>query len=182
MAAYLLKQSQKLLTATAHAQITNALQCTTRSILCTKHAKSRLRSGTQHWCHRIAVEVRHATLISQDRGWGPARNTDLTGSQLRSGTQHWPPRIAVEVRHATLMSQDRGRGLARNTDLAGSRWRSGTQHWSHMLAVEEEGRRTRGGEEGGEGGRGRGGERQADIKSNNTLTWQVGKNNNPLCC
>ena len=40
MAVYLLKESQKLVTATAHAQITNALQCATRSIRCTKHAKS----------------------------------------------------------------------------------------------------------------------------------------------
>ena len=96
---------------------------------------SRLRSGTQHWSHRIAVEVRHATLISPDRGWGPARNTDLTGSRLRSGTQHWSHRIAVEVRRATLISRDRGWGPARNTDLTGSRLRSGTQHWSHRIAV-----------------------------------------------
>ena len=40
MAVDLLKESQKLVAATAHAQITNALQCATRSILCTKHAKS----------------------------------------------------------------------------------------------------------------------------------------------
>ena len=44
----------------------------------------RLRSGTQHWPHSIAVEVRHTTLASHDRGWGPARNTrhaDHTSSQ-----------------------------------------------------------------------------------------------------
>ena len=75
------------------------------------------RSGTHHWTHEIAAEVRHATLLSQDRGWGPARNTELTGSQLRSGTQHWSHRIAVEVRHATLNSRDRSWGPARNTDL-----------------------------------------------------------------
>ena len=86
--------------------------------------------------HRIAVEVRHATLISQDRPWGPARNTDLPGSPLRSGTQHWSHRIAVEVRRATLISPDRGGGPARNTDLTRSRLRSGTQHWSHRIAVE----------------------------------------------
>ena len=34
------------------------------------------------------LEVRHATLNSQDRGWGPARHTELTGSRLRSGTPH----------------------------------------------------------------------------------------------
>ena len=45
--------------------------------------------------HMIAVEVRHGTLNSQDRGWGPARNTELTRSRLRSGTEHWTPRIAV---------------------------------------------------------------------------------------
>ena len=90
----------------------------------------------QHWTHGIAVEVRHATLISHDRGWGPARNTELTGSQLRSGAQHWPHRIAVEVRHATLNSRDRSWGPARNTDLTGSRLRSGTQHWTHTIAVE----------------------------------------------
>ena len=32
--------------------------------------------------HIIAVEVRHGTLNSQDRGWGPGPNTELTGSQL----------------------------------------------------------------------------------------------------
>ena len=36
----------------------------------------------------IAVEVRRGTLNSQDRGGGPARNTDLTGSRLRSDTEH----------------------------------------------------------------------------------------------
>ena len=102
---------------------------------------SRLRSGTPHWTHRIAVEVRHATLNSQDRGWGPARHTELTGSRLRSGTPHWTHRIAVEVRHATLNSQDRGWGPARHTELTGSQLR-----------------RTTGG-----GGR----RSSADIKSNN---------------
>ena len=42
---------------------------------------SRLRSGAEHWPHRIAVEVRCGTLASQDRGCGPARNTDHTSSQ-----------------------------------------------------------------------------------------------------
>ena len=42
---------------------------------------SRWRSRAEHWPHR-----RGPALISQDRGWGPARNTDLTGSRLRSGT------------------------------------------------------------------------------------------------
>ena len=41
-------------------------------------------SGTPHCTRRIAVGVRHATLNSQDRGWGPGRHTELTGSQLRS--------------------------------------------------------------------------------------------------
>ena len=68
---------------------------------------SRLRSGAEHWSHMIAVEVRRGTLISQDRGWGPARNTDLTGSRLRSGAEHWSRRIAVEVRRGTLNSHDR---------------------------------------------------------------------------
>ena len=88
--------------------------------------ESRLRSGTPHWTHRIAVEVRHATLNSQDRGWGPARRTELKGSRLRSGTPHWTHRIVVEVRHATLNSQDRGWGPARHTELTVSRLRSGT--------------------------------------------------------
>ena len=49
MAAYPLKQSQKLIVAaTAHAQITNALQCVTRCILCTKHAKSCQDTTCQH--------------------------------------------------------------------------------------------------------------------------------------
>ena len=42
---------------------------------------SRLRPGAEHWPHRIAVEVRCGTLASQDRGCGPARNTDHTSSQ-----------------------------------------------------------------------------------------------------
>ena len=71
-------------------------------------------SDTPHWTHRIAVEVRHATLNSHNRGWGPARHTELTGLRLRSGTPHWTHRIAVEVRHATLNSQDRGWGPARS--------------------------------------------------------------------
>ena len=74
------------------------------------------------------------------RGWGPARNTALTGSRLRSGAEHCadriaaevrrgtprPHRIAVEVRRGTLRWQDRGRGPARNGALTGSRLRSGT--------------------------------------------------------
>ena len=57
---------------------------------------SQLRSGAPHWTHMIAVEVRHATLASDDRGsWGPARNTGLTGSRLRSGTEHCTHIIAV---------------------------------------------------------------------------------------
>ena len=81
---------------------------------------SRLRSGAEHWTHRLAVEVRRGTLASQDRGWGPARNTELTGSRLRSGAEHWTHRIAVEVRCGTLASQDRGWGPVRNTDHASS--------------------------------------------------------------
>ena len=34
-------------------------------------------------------------ISSHDCGWGPARNTKLTGSRLRSGTEHWTHRIAV---------------------------------------------------------------------------------------
>ena len=84
----------------------------------------------------IAVEVRHATLNSRDRGWGPARHTELTGSRLRSGTPHWTHGLAVGVRHATLNSQDRGWGPARHTELTGSRLRSGTPHWTHKIVVE----------------------------------------------
>ena len=106
----------------------------------------------------------------QDRGWGPARKTDLTGSRLisrlRSGAEHWSHRIMVEVRRGTLMSQDRGWGPARNTDLTGSRLRSGAEHWSHRITVEV---------------------RHATLQSHGckrrrkwrtsltTLTWQVGK-------
>ena len=82
-------------------------------------ADSRLRSGTQHWSRRLAVEVRHATLISQTRRWGPARNTDLANSRLRSGAAHWSRRLAVEVRRGTLISQTRRWGPARNTDRTG---------------------------------------------------------------
>ena len=44
----------------------------------------------------IAVEVRHATLHSHDRGSGPARHTELTQSQLRSGTPHCTHMVARE--------------------------------------------------------------------------------------
>ena len=68
----------------------------------------------------IAVEVRHATLNSHDRGWGPARHTELAGSQLRSGTPHSTHGLAVGVRHATLNSRARGWGPARHTELTSS--------------------------------------------------------------
>ena len=64
----------------------------------------------------FAVEVRHATLASHDRGWGPARHTGLTWLRLRSGAPHWTHMIAVGVRHATLNSHDRGWGPARHTE------------------------------------------------------------------
>ena len=40
---------------------------------------SRLRSGMPHWTHKIVVEVRHATLNSQDRGWDPTRRRTTGG-------------------------------------------------------------------------------------------------------
>ena len=98
--------------------------------------RSQLRSGTPHWTHELAVGVRHATLNSHNRSWGPARHTELAESQLRSGTQHWTHEITVGVRHATLNSQDRGWGPARHTALAGSRLGSSTPHWTHRIAVE----------------------------------------------
>ena len=110
---------------------------------------SQLRSGTPHWTRMIAVGVRHATLNSQDRSWGPAHNTELTTSQLGSGTPHWTRRIAVGVRHATLNSQDRGWGPARHTELTISR------------QEEEEG----GGKREEEAGGGEG--EETNIKSNN---------------
>ena len=90
--------------------------------------RSQLRSGTPHWTHELAVGVRHATLTSHDRSWGPARHTELAGSQLRPGTPHWTYEITVGVRHATLNSQDRGWGPARHTELASSRLGPGTPH------------------------------------------------------
>ena len=51
----------------------------------------RLRSGAEHWPPTIAVEVRRGTLNSHHRGWGPARNTELTESRH---TEHWTHRIA----------------------------------------------------------------------------------------
>ena len=39
--------------------------------------------------------VRQGTLNSHDRGWGPARKTELTSSRLRSGKKHWAHIIAV---------------------------------------------------------------------------------------
>ena len=51
----------------------------------TEHTRSQLGSGTPHWTSQDrGLGVRRATLHSQDRGWGPARHTELTGSQLRS--------------------------------------------------------------------------------------------------
>ena len=41
-------KSKAIVAATAHAQITNALQCVTRSILCTTHAKSCQDTTCQH--------------------------------------------------------------------------------------------------------------------------------------
>ena len=41
-------KSKAIVAAKAHAQITNALQCVTRSILCTKHAKSCQDTTCQH--------------------------------------------------------------------------------------------------------------------------------------
>ena len=41
-------RSKVFATATAHAQMTNALQCVTRSSLCTKHAKSCQDTTCQH--------------------------------------------------------------------------------------------------------------------------------------
>ena len=84
-------------------------------------------------------ELRHLLshrCTSFDRGWGPARHTELAGSQLRSGTPHWTHGLAVVVRHATLNTQDRGWGPARHTEHAGSRLGSGTPHWTHELVVE----------------------------------------------
>ena len=52
---------------------------------------SRLRSGAEHWTHRIVVEVRRGTLASQDRGWGPARNTEHTHGTPNSHDRGWDP-------------------------------------------------------------------------------------------
>ena len=112
----------------------------------------------------ITGEVRHATLNSHNRSWGPACHTELAESQLRSGTQHWTHKITVGVRHATLHSQDRGWGPARHTELTGSQLRSGMPHWTHRIATG--GGQGDGGGRGGGGGGGGGGE-ETDIKSNN---------------
>ena len=127
----------------------------------------------------FAAEVRRGTLASQNRSWGPARNTEHTGSRLRSGAEHWPHRIAVEVRRRTLNTQDRGWGPARNTGLTGSRLRSGAEHWPHIIARGDGGRDEGGAEEEEEAEEE---EVTADIKSNNPhltggekhwkLTWQ----------
>ena len=112
---------------------------------------SQLRPGTPHWTRMIAVGVRHATLNSRNRSWGPAHNTELTRSQWGSGTPHWTRRIAVGVRHATLHSQDRGWGPARHTELTGSQLRSDEE--------EDDRRRRR--------RRRRSAGEETDIKSNN---------------
>ena len=109
---------------------------------------------------------RRGTLISQDRGWGPAQNTDLTGSRLRSGAEHLSHRIAVEVRRGTLISQDRSWGPVRNTDHTGSRLRSGAEHWSHRITAEVR-HATLNSLWGGE-------EEKWLTYNLTTLTWQVG--------
>ena len=43
---------------------------------------SRLRSGTPHWTHRIPVDVRHTTLNSHNRGFGPAHHTELCSAEV----------------------------------------------------------------------------------------------------
>ena len=96
---------------------------------------SQVRSGTPHWTRIIAVEVRYATLNSQNRSWGPAHSTEHTRSQLGSGTPHWTRRIAVGVRYATLNSQNRSWGPAHSTEHTRSQLGSGTPHWTRRIAV-----------------------------------------------
>ena len=52
----------------------------------TELTSSRLGSGTPHWTHELAIEVRHATLNTRARSWGPTRHTEHTSSKLRSDT------------------------------------------------------------------------------------------------
>ena len=93
----------------------------------------------------ILSDISFDILSDTFRGWGPARNTGLTGSRLRSGAEHWTHRIAVEVRRGTLASQDHGWGSARNTDHTSSQ--EETEDETKEEAEEEEDK--------------------ADIKSNN---------------
>ena len=87
-------------------------------------------------CKLLLWDILSATTTNPfDRGWGPARHTELTGSRLGSGTPRWTRRIAVEVRHATLNSRARGWGPARHTELTSSWLGSGTPHWTHRIAV-----------------------------------------------
>ena len=132
---------------------------------CTLQWHPGAKANLPKWLVAPAVGVRHATLNSQDCGWGPARHTELTGSQLRFGMPHWTHRtatnptmyyvhctlqwhpgvrtnlpkwfvaLAVGVQHATLNSQDCGWGPARHTELTGSQLRFGMPHWTHRIAV-----------------------------------------------
>ena len=96
--------------------------------------RSQLRSG-RHWAQMVTIEVRHGTLGSDGRGWGPTRST-----QLRPGREH----------RTWLL----GWGLAGNTGRDCSQLRSDGEHWTPLLAVEvRQGGRT-GGAGGGRGGGG----------------------------
>ena len=104
------------------------------------------------------LEFRRGTLLSQDRGWGPARNTDLTGSQLRSDAERWTHSIAVEVRHITLNSHGRKRVWRITLNSHGRK--RGTKRWRRTRTQRRRRRRTR--------NRNRRRRRtSADIKSNN---------------
>ena len=86
--------------------------------------------------HELAVGVRHATLNSHGRSWGPARHTEFAGSQLRCSTPHWTHDITAGVGHGTLNSQDRGWGPARHAELTSSRLGPSTPHRTHRIAIE----------------------------------------------
>ena len=63
-------KSKAIVAATTHAQITNALQCVTRSILCTKHAKSCQDTPCQtyqldkHKASNMSVDLQRVRTIS----------------------------------------------------------------------------------------------------------------------
>ena len=97
---------------------------------------SRLRSGAEHWTHRIVVEVRRGTLASQDRGWGPARNTEHTHGTPNSHDRGWDPTQKTDEEEEEE-EEDRAHMKSNNPHLTGGEPMMETKtlqkvNWNHQ--------------------------------------------------